>query len=79
MTMALPVRQKAMVKSFQDISTNHYLIHESISNEGVCRTAPATPGLLTRGHTTNSVLTDEIHPPSLMSRELYCIGRKYTN
>ena len=45
-------------------------INQAMSNEGVCRTAPATPGLLTRERTTNPVWTDEIYPLSLMPREL---------
>ena len=44
----------------EDISTNHDLINQSVGDGGVCRTAPATPGLLKnhwifdRGHTPPS-------------------------
>ena len=34
------------IRSYEDISTNHELIYESIYDKSVCRTAPATPGLL---------------------------------
>ena len=34
------------LQSYEDISTNHDLINESVSDGGVSRTSPATPGLL---------------------------------
>ena len=34
---------------FEDIVTNHLLMNESVSDEAVCRKAPATPGLLKIG------------------------------
>ena len=34
------------IQSYEDISTNHNLNDELFSDRGVCRTAPATPGLL---------------------------------
>ena len=37
------------IQSYEDISTNHDLINESIIDQGVCRTAPATTDLLKRG------------------------------
>ena len=40
------------IQSFTDISTNHHLIHELVGDGGVCRTAPAIPGLLLKNTLT---------------------------
>ena len=53
------------IQSFADISTNHHLIHELVSDGGVCRTAPAIPGLFLK-----NTLTIENVKRSLKIRKL---------
>ena len=44
-------------------------VNQLISDEGVCRTAPATPGLLKIAYTKKSIIK--------MAKVLYCRGASY--
>ena len=68
--LPLPFGNEGLLKIYRVFSTNHDSVNESVSDRGVYRTAPATPGRLKIKSTSNRPI------PPLQPQEAAGVGHR---